>query len=183
MSEEEGNNETFSHAEQQTTVMNHVDGGDWKPHYFPCEGCGKEDHTGWSDDPTEASVKYTQYCSKHCHDEVQRKEDEWWSELRGRKFEDFPDELDVHAYTEMSIWLADIWLKDEKFKQEMIEAHPLYRFPTQLAAQLRMITLDNLPREYVSFGPSTNRWSHNGTFTFNKPVPRDMALQSLRGDG
>jgi hypothetical protein len=154
----------------------------WKPVYFPCENCEKEEHTGWSDDPKEASIKYTKYCSEECYDAVQKREEEWWAELRAMTLEDWDEHktLDVPGFTRLSIWLADSWLKDEEWAKSVIRSCPLFKFPTELAAEIRSVALRHIPSEYVTIGRARNMFE-SGTFEFNKPLPVEVAFLALRG--
>ena len=143
-----------------------------QPAYFPCEYCGKEDHTGWSTDPRVSTLEYTKYCSEECSANSSKEYKDWLEEIKNRSVEDFPKTLDVQTYTELSIWAANIALQDPELRQSLEEAHPLYRFPEFLAKVGRERSLDNISSEYEEF-PS------RGTFVFKKPLPRKLAIESF----
>jgi|7_EtaG_2_1085326.scaffolds.fasta_scaffold91888_2 hypothetical protein len=147
-----------------------------RPAYFPCEHCGKEDHSGWGPDTKSKAIMYLVYCSEECHTKSNEEEVAWLDEIKNRSSGDFPEEVDERAYNEMAIWVANKMLQDPAKKKKMTDTHGLYGFPEVLANHIRPYALDELKKLCPELVSTTHM---TGWYEFNGPVPREMALKSF----
>jgi len=144
--------------------------------YYPCEQCGKEDHSGWGPDTKSRALMYLVHCSEECYDKGVEENRNWLDEIKNRSVKDFPETIDEKAYDEMAIWVANKMLQDPAKRKKMTDTHGLFGFPEVLATQIRPYALDVLKTlcpELVTTGHMT------GWYEFKGPVPREMALKSF----